>query len=201
MTDTFEYTQLVGLDSTALDIAAYNENDEELYVRFSKGGEYAYSDVPKKVFTELGDAWSAGSYYRNNILGKYTSTALDDTSLEPVEYEEDKGDVAQDNQNVFAKIGRTAVSFNKDGASTEKSIMVSLSSAGKVSAGNLFTSPTNRYCIQWENHDSTVGGAPEFVAEDEAHALAQFQSAMSAAVLLDLGYSDYKVKAVTHYFD
>lgn len=70
---TFEYTSITGFDSKAIDKAAYNENNEELYIKFVEGYQYIYVEVPVGVYTDFTEANSAGRFFRDYISGKYNS--------------------------------------------------------------------------------------------------------------------------------
>ena len=60
------------VDSTNIEAIGYDENTQELHVRFLKSGEtYVYYGVEKWVFQELMRADSKGIYLNTNIKGKY----------------------------------------------------------------------------------------------------------------------------------
>lgn len=58
--------------SSNLQGVAYNPDTLELYVQFSNGTEYAYSDVPESDYDGLLNAASVGSYFNDNIKNAYT---------------------------------------------------------------------------------------------------------------------------------
>jgi len=61
--------------STALAHAEYDRDDDadtgSLDITFSSGSSYTYDNVPERVFTELREASSPGSYFHRNIKNAY----------------------------------------------------------------------------------------------------------------------------------
>lgn len=171
MTDNFAYTHLAGLDSTVLDLVAYNENTEELFVRFVNESERVYADVPKDTYLDLVDENpSAGRYYNYAIKGTYTSVEVEDTNLYLVEPEpevdEKTGPLTADQYNYFMK------------------------SVEPVPAED-FT-----YSVTWEIPGSVISGSSDFNTTSDTHALSQFSVAMYEA-----GIHNYKVLVVSRYFE
>lgn len=72
-TETFQYDDLSGFESTAIDKAAYNNADEELYLEFTSGGKYVFTNVPRSIFDGLVEAPSKGRYYSFNIADDFRS--------------------------------------------------------------------------------------------------------------------------------
>lgn len=58
-------------DSSMISAFGYNEAEQVLEIAFHNTGVYRYYDVPKKVFAELRDASSKGSYIRDMIIDMY----------------------------------------------------------------------------------------------------------------------------------
>lgn len=58
-------------DSALLLRADYDSLTSSLQVYFRSGGIYVYVGVPKKVFTDLTNAESAGSFFTENIKDSY----------------------------------------------------------------------------------------------------------------------------------
>ena len=50
---------------------AYDQDSENLYVKFVRGSWYEYSGVPLSVYAEFLASESKGSYHYRNIKGKY----------------------------------------------------------------------------------------------------------------------------------
>lgn len=78
MTRLTRYDILVGmarifapLQSTALTSATYDDEAMSLDVAFFDGRTYTYENVPQKVFEELRDARSPGSYFHAYIKNRY----------------------------------------------------------------------------------------------------------------------------------
>jgi hypothetical protein len=62
----------VTVASTCIRDVAYNGATEELYITFTSGGMYTYSDVPYEVVKGLTEAPSKGRYMHQHILGRYS---------------------------------------------------------------------------------------------------------------------------------
>ncbi|MBI4851100.1 MAG: KTSC domain-containing protein [Acidobacteria bacterium] len=63
---------LIPVDSSMIDAVGYDKKTKELEVLFSSGKTYCYKDVPLKVYKELMDADSKGSYMRDAIIDVYS---------------------------------------------------------------------------------------------------------------------------------
>lgn len=65
--------RMIPIDSSNLDSAGYDPLDSILRVSFKNARQplskttYEYSDVPQRVFTELLESGSPGSYFNDNI--------------------------------------------------------------------------------------------------------------------------------------
>jgi hypothetical protein len=57
--------------STAIRSFSYDPDRKELYVTFTSGGSYTYSNVPQDIYDEWLAAFSKGTYFRNHILARY----------------------------------------------------------------------------------------------------------------------------------
>ena len=64
-------THEVSFDSSVLRRAVYNQQESALFLEFTSGRLYRYSDVAITVFRELCSAQSAGSYFNNHIKHEY----------------------------------------------------------------------------------------------------------------------------------
>lgn len=62
--------------SSQLSYVGYDYTKQDLYVTFSKGDTYIYSNVPQNVYDELLASSSIGKYYLSYIRGHYTSTKI-----------------------------------------------------------------------------------------------------------------------------
>ena len=67
------YEHAVGADSSSILCYAYSRRFEKLGIIFRNNPEsfYIYSRIPGSVYSEFKNADSMGSYYANNIKGKY----------------------------------------------------------------------------------------------------------------------------------
>lgn len=60
-------------DSEAIETLAYNDNTGELYVEFTSGNEYVYTNVNRSTYNLWKEADSIGRFYQRYISGKYPS--------------------------------------------------------------------------------------------------------------------------------
>lgn len=61
--------QMISVNSSHIDSIGYENG--ALYVRFSSGPTYVYSNVPEAVYAGLMSASSHGSYLARNVKGVY----------------------------------------------------------------------------------------------------------------------------------
>lgn len=59
------------LQSTSLKSCSYDPETQELDVRFNNGSLYTYAGVDQATFEGLRDDPSPGSYFHQNIKGKF----------------------------------------------------------------------------------------------------------------------------------
>jgi KTSC domain len=57
--------------SAALSFAEYDTDSEQLEITFTSGKSYTFERVPQNIFEALRDAGSPGSYFHQNIKGRY----------------------------------------------------------------------------------------------------------------------------------
>ena len=62
------------VDSSNVEAIGYDEEAQELHVRFLSGGTYIYHEVPKDVFEDLRVASSTGSFLNRVVKGVYGFT-------------------------------------------------------------------------------------------------------------------------------
>lgn len=67
---------ITNIKSSNIKTIEYNEEIQTLTVEFQSGAKYAYSKVPKTVFTRLVGADSIGRYVSENIRNNYTYVRL-----------------------------------------------------------------------------------------------------------------------------
>lgn len=67
---------ITNIKSSNIKTIEYNEEIQTLTVEFQSGAKYAYSKVPKNVFTRLVSANSVGRYLNENIKNNYTYVRL-----------------------------------------------------------------------------------------------------------------------------
>lgn len=73
-----EWTEV---ESTNLDMVGYDNDNEELHVKFKGGAEYTYQEVPYEVYQGLLNAVSKGKYLNQSIKGLYDCYSARETGL------------------------------------------------------------------------------------------------------------------------
>jgi hypothetical protein len=63
--------------SSLIDRAVYDKTECTLTIFFETGGIYLYKDVPSNIANGLKHNKSAGSYFCNNIRGKFKTQRLE----------------------------------------------------------------------------------------------------------------------------
>lgn len=59
------------VDSSNIEAIGYDDAARELWVRFTSGGMYAYSDVPPATYDDIMRADSKGSYLNREVKPNY----------------------------------------------------------------------------------------------------------------------------------
>jgi len=65
---------MIYVDSTNVEAIGYDEDGQELHVRFLSGGYYIYHGVPQGIFDGLMYAPSKGSFLNREVKGIYNCT-------------------------------------------------------------------------------------------------------------------------------
>jgi hypothetical protein len=63
--------EMIQVSSSNIDSIGYDEQNEQVYVRFLNGSLYVYKGVPMHEFENLRDAPSLGSYLHRNYKNVY----------------------------------------------------------------------------------------------------------------------------------
>ncbi|HON01571.1 MAG TPA: KTSC domain-containing protein [Paludibacteraceae bacterium] len=63
--------EMVPVSSSNIESIGYDEQNEQVYVKFLNGSLYVYKDVPLHEFENLRDAPSLGSYLHRNYKNVY----------------------------------------------------------------------------------------------------------------------------------
>ncbi|MCK0126814.1 KTSC domain-containing protein [Gelidibacter sp. F2691] len=63
--------EMTPVSSSNIESIGYNEQNEQVYVRFLNGSLYVYKGVPLHEFENLRDAPSLGSYLHRNYKNVY----------------------------------------------------------------------------------------------------------------------------------
>lgn len=63
--------EMLPVSSSNIDSIGYNEDHQEVYVRFLNNSLYVYKGVPKQEFESLKEAPSLGSYLHRNFKNVY----------------------------------------------------------------------------------------------------------------------------------
>lgn len=162
--------------SESIAVVAYNRPSKTLILRFNGGdmAGYAYEGVEESTYNMLVGAVSLNRFWREHILGSYTSTKHDFVHItvtdDDLDYEDDD----------------------------EGFVVGPLAGLG---AGTLMTNPhtKTRYSVRWNSNDIAAGPfEPTFEAASEGDALAQFNNQIESVFDSDFNVT---ILAVTHHFD
>jgi hypothetical protein len=63
--------EMLPVSSSNIESIGYNEQDQEVFVRFLNGSVYVYKGVPQHEYENLRDAPSLGSYLHRNYKNVY----------------------------------------------------------------------------------------------------------------------------------
>lgn len=66
--------EMIYVDSSNIEAVGYDDETQELHVQFLSAGYYIYSDVPRKIFDDLMNAPSKGSFLNREVKGIYQFT-------------------------------------------------------------------------------------------------------------------------------
>lgn len=176
---TFNYTRLASLDSTAIDLIAYDDKSETMLVRFADGGrDYVYSDIPDFVYDGMTAADSAGHYFQDEVSGLYSSIRSD----EPLTLVERVRDIST---------APSAVDVTKAEDVTD-AVVSDLTALVEATNQNYY-----KYGVKWSTQTMNIGPfEASYQATDELDALLQFHLAVG-----EFGVEDVKILAVVHYFE
>ena len=67
----YKSDEMIAVQSSNIESVGYDENDEEVYVKFLNGSVYVYRGVPLHDFEGLKDTPSVGSYLHRNFKNIY----------------------------------------------------------------------------------------------------------------------------------
>ncbi len=67
----YKSDEMIVVQSSNIESVGYDENDQEVYVKFLNGSVYVYRGVPLHDFEGLRDAPSVGSYLHRNFKNVY----------------------------------------------------------------------------------------------------------------------------------
>ena len=60
------------MPSTVIRRFVYDETEQNLWVEFTSGRKYVYSDVPEEVASTLRSAFAKGVYFNSRIKDRYS---------------------------------------------------------------------------------------------------------------------------------
>ena len=66
--------EMIYVDSSNVESIGYDDEKQELHVRFLSGGYYIYHEVPRQIFDDLMNAPSKGSFLNREMKGVYQFT-------------------------------------------------------------------------------------------------------------------------------
>ena len=64
-------TEMIYVDSSNIEAIGYDNDAQELHVRFLSGTSYIYHGVPRQIFDDLMQAPSKGSFLNREVKGVY----------------------------------------------------------------------------------------------------------------------------------
>ena len=67
---------MIYIDSSNIESVGYDQEIQELQIRFLTGALYSYSGVPEEIYDELMAASSKGSFYNREIRSVYDYAKL-----------------------------------------------------------------------------------------------------------------------------
>lgn len=168
-------------DSDAIEVVAYNRADNNLFVRFTSGGQYIYLNIAESTYNMLVESTSLGRFFREHIMNRANDRVEEEVLLTP-------------SSEVF------------DLPSNAYTINVSNGFGDNVSgdSSSSFTSSTSpfvpsRWGVKWDFEGGSAVGPfePEVTAWSEADAVEQVKKSLTVA-FGDI--HDMKILAVTHHF-
>lgn len=193
------YADLVAEDggefnSSSIDTVGYDRLNKTLFVEFQSGpAVYAYPGVEESTYNLFVTSDSLGRFYREHIADKFTSEKYDYAYINSREDEEDlspQGDV------------KWLTGSNPVSDPTE---VTSVPHEYENEDYRGLTVPARfevKYTVADEAGGWPVGPfQPEFSGLSEADVLLQLEEAIAQMRQLTGLNLNYKVKAVTHYFD
>ncbi len=66
--------ELIYVDSSNIEAIGYDDDTQELHVKFLSSGYYIYQGVPRQIFDEMMMAQSKGSFLNREVKGVYQFT-------------------------------------------------------------------------------------------------------------------------------
>jgi hypothetical protein len=66
--------EMIYVDSSNVEAIGYDDDTQELHVQFLSSGYYIYHDVPRKIFDDLINAPSKGSFLNREVKSVYRFT-------------------------------------------------------------------------------------------------------------------------------
>lgn len=63
--------EMIYVDSSNIEAIGYDDDAQELHVRFLSGTSYIYHGVPRQIFDDLMQAPSKGSFLNREVKGVY----------------------------------------------------------------------------------------------------------------------------------
>lgn len=73
-----KYAGYTDITSSNIDKLFYKEDEYHLFVVFNNGSHYMFHDISPKIYNELINADSVGSYFSNNIRNKFKTESIGD---------------------------------------------------------------------------------------------------------------------------
>lgn len=178
--------------SEAVETIAYDGEGKELFVEFQSGGQYVYSGVEESTYNLFRESDSLGTFFKDFIAGKFTSRRESNVTL----VDRDEEDLSPQG-DVKWLTGSNPVS--------DPTEVTSVPHEYENDDYRGLTVPA-RFSVTYVVTDDNTGWPagpfePVFEGLSEADVLLQLEEAIATARKLTGFALNYKVKAVTHYFD
>lgn len=186
---TTKYTDSLEFNSTAVQEAFYNKNTSELSVVLTSGYGYTYKNVPETVWHQMKNASSVGSFYAHSIKRNYG----------PSKYLGFVPNTEDEFERVYTDVQESVTSSHSDAIVSPNQLRSAVGSPQALvyrGENMSITAPAAQrsdYTVAFEYAGKVREHKVQASSVDEAIVFVQ-----TFAEMLDL---DFKIKAVTVYFD
>lgn len=111
----YYYTDSFAPDSSLVKFSYYHRGEKNLFIQFTTGSVYGYSNVTEQVWDEFVRAASAGNYYNIKVKGSYEPI----TDVDIVEYIGWKPFELKPETRKFVIVGHSPIQYEFEGVSVD----------------------------------------------------------------------------------